>query len=188
MTFRSTIFASPAAVAILSLVASCSGQGDPDVGGGGDSAVGVMSPDAGGSGGMDSGGVAVGEAGAGGIDSGSDSGSAVPATFASVKFIVMQSACFGAGCHNDDQNPLNLRLDEQLYTRLTTRISANCGNIPIVNPGKPQDSALVKILKGPCGPMARMPLGCVDDLDTACVPADYVAAITQWIANGAPPQ
>jgi hypothetical protein len=188
MQSRPLIFAAPAALAILSLFAGCGGQDDPDLGGTADSAVGGMSPDSGGSGGVDSGGMNIGDAGAGGADSGSDGGGAVPATFATVKFIIMQSACFGAGCHNDDQNPLNLRLDDQLYTRLTTRISANCGNIPIVNPGKPQESALVKILKGPCGPTVRMPLGCVDDLDTACIPTDYIAAITQWIASGAPSQ
>jgi hypothetical protein len=83
---------------------------------------------------------------------------------------------------------LNLRVDDELHTRLTTRISANCGNIPVVNPGKPDESALVKILKGPCGPTARMPLGCVDDQDATCIPADYIAAIEQWIAIGAPQQ
>jgi hypothetical protein len=103
-----------------------------------------------------------------------------------VEFVITQAPCFGAGCHNDDQNPLNLRVDDDLYTRLTTRISANCGNIPIVNPGQPDESALIKILEGPCGPTPRMPLGCVDDQDATCIPPDYIAAIEQWIAMGAP--
>jgi len=31
-----------------------------------------------------------------------------------------------------------------------------------------------------------MPLGCVDDQDATCIPPEYIAAITQWIAMGAP--
>jgi hypothetical protein len=79
-----------------------------------------------------------------------------------------------------------MQLDDQLHMRLTTRISANCGNIPVVNPSKPQESALVKILKGPCGTTPRMPVGCVNDGDGGCIPDDYIIAIEQWIANGAP--
>jgi hypothetical protein len=129
-----------------------------------------------------------GAGGAGPAAGASGSGSTIPATFDTAKFVITQTPCFGAGCHNDAQNPLNLRVDDQLYTRLTSHVSKNCGNLPVVNPGKPQESALVKILKGPCGPTPRMPMGCVDDLDGTCLPADYIAALVQWIAAGAPPQ
>ena len=111
---------------------------------------------------------------------------AVPATFETFKFVVTEVPCFGAGCHNDEQNPLNLQVDDQLYTRVTSGISVKCGNLPIVNPGNPQESAIVKILKGPCGSTPRMPLGCLEDQDANCVPAEYIAAIEQWIAAGAP--
>lgn len=191
MKIHRTIVAAPTALALLSLLAGCSGQDDPGPVNTGDSSVGVMIPDAGGvvlfdaAGGSTGGGD--GGQTTGGSDSGvSDSGSTVPATFDTLKFVITQVTCFGAGCHNDDQNPLNLRVDDQLRTRLTSHISKNCGNLPVVNPGKPQESALLKILKGPCGPTARMPLGCVNDDDAMCVPADYIAAITQWIALGAP--
>ena len=113
-------------------------------------------------------------------------GGSVEASFATVQFVINQAPCFGAGCHNDEQNPLDLRVDDQLYTRLTSRISVNCGNIPVVNPGNPQGSALVKILQGPCGITPRMPMGCNNDGDALCVPPDYIAAIEQWIAMGAP--
>jgi hypothetical protein len=188
MKIRRTPFAAPSAVAILSLLAGCSGQDDPGTTNASDSSVGAMSPDSGGSVVLDAGGGLSGGGDAATTDAAvvADGGSTVPATFETVKFIITQTTCFGAGCHNDDQNPLNLRVDEQLRTRLTTHISKNCGNIPVVNPGKPQESALVKILKGPCGATARMPLGCVSDDDAMCVPADYMAAITQWIALGAP--
>ena len=71
---------------------------------------------------------------------------------------------------------------------MTSLISHNCGELPIVSPGKPQDSALVKILKGPCGQTPRMPLGCVGADDGGCVPDEFIAAIEQWIAAGAPAQ
>lgn len=111
----------------------------------------------------------------------------VAATFETLRFVIMQAPCLGAGCHNDEQNPLNLRLDDELHARLTTRVSEHCGNLPVVNPGKPAESALVAILKGPCGPTPRMPLGCVADADGTCLPPEYIAAIERWIADGAPP-
>jgi hypothetical protein len=131
---------------------------------------------------------AAGSGGAGATAGDSGGGNTVDATFDTLKFVVEQAPCFGAGCHNDDQNRLDLRLDAELYTRITTLVSANCGDIPIVTPGNPEASALVKILKGPCGPTPRMPLGCIEDDDAMCIPAEYVAAIEQWIASGAPPQ
>jgi hypothetical protein len=79
-------------------------------------------------------------------------------------------------------------VDDQLHARLTSRISTSCGNIPVVSPGNPQQSALLKILRGPCGGTPRMPIGCVEDQDSTCIPADYMAAIEQWIAGGAPQQ
>jgi hypothetical protein len=202
---------SPATVTILALLAGCGDQGDAPLRTGDASTIGA-SPDAGGSAAMDAGSSAAMDAGglnpgsadsgvdSGGRDSGSmsntgqdggssatsDSGSAIPATFDTVKLIITETTCFGAGCHNDDQNPLNLRVDDQLHMRLRSRISKACGNIPVVNPGKPQESALIKILKGPCGATQRMPLGCVDDQDATCVPPDYLAAIERWIAAGAP--
>lgn len=129
-----------------------------------------------------------GVSGGGSAAGASGSDSTVPATFDTVKLVITQAPCFGAGCHNDAQNPMNLKVDDKLYARLTSHVSKNCGNLPIVNPGKPQESALVKILKGPCTPTPRMPLGCVDDEDAACIPPEHIAAITQWIAIGAPSQ
>ena len=109
-------------------------------------------------------------------------------SFGTLKFIINAAPCFGAGCHNDEQNPLDLRVDDQLYARITSHVSTNCGSLPVVNPGMPQQSALIKILQGPCGMTPRMPLGCVEDQDATCIPADYIAALEQWIASGAPQQ
>lgn len=84
-----------------------------------------------------------------------------------------------------------LVVSDQLYTELTTHISVACGNIPLIAPGNPEQSALVKIIKGPCGvppnDIPRMPNGCiVDEFSNTCVPDDYIAAIEQWVRNGAP--
>jgi hypothetical protein len=191
MKFRLWIFAAPATVAIL---AGCSGQDNPapeNSGGtspGGSNGLGsggqTSAGGGGGSGGVNTAGVEGGSPTAGA--SGGDS--TVPATFDTFELVIEQAPCFGAGCHNDDQNPLDLRVDDQLHARVTSRISTNCGGIPIVNPGKPQESALVRILKGPCNETPRMPPGCVDDQDSLCIPAEYIAAIEQWIASGAPQQ
>lgn len=82
-------------------------------------------------------------------------------------------------------HPLTLQDDGQLYNNLTTYVSKACGNMQLVSKGNPTQSALLKILKGPCGDTPRMPYGCKPE-DDSCIPDDYIAAISQWIANGAP--
>ncbi|WP_437499155.1 hypothetical protein [Sorangium sp. So ce1099] len=111
------------------------------------------------------------------------SGSGVEPTFETVKFVIENVTCFGAGCHNDEMNRLDLQLDEDLHTRLVSHMTEDCG--PLVDTANPQESALIKILKGPCGSTPRMPLECVNDGDAKCVPDDYIEAMTQWIADGA---
>ena len=206
-----------AVVTLMSLLAHCAGQTDSssETGGvlsGGSSTAGIG--DSQNSGGMSSGGatatgavVSSGGAGAiatggtaltggsagtnsdtGGVTATGGSDGSIAASFETLKFVIMQAPCFGSGCHNDAQNPLNLMVDDNLYATLTSHISKNCGDLPVVDPGNPQGSALVKILRGPCGSTPRMPLGCVDDQSGSCVPAEYIAAIEQWIADGAPQQ
>jgi hypothetical protein len=128
-----------------------------------------------------------GTSGAGGGTSGAGSGSGpIPAepTFNTLKAIIPVS-CFGGLCHNLAENPLQLSVDDKLYTTLTTHMTDGCG--PVVKPGFPQDSALIKLLKGPCGDIMRMPSGkCFDDGDEGCISPAHIAALEQWIANGAP--
>ena len=102
--------------------------------------------------------------------------------------------CNAAPCHGVNGNappgrPLELPLndDEQLYTNLTSYVSVACGNIKLVDPGHPAQSALVSILSGPCGMTPRMPYGCSAETGD-CIPDDYIAAVAQWIADGAPRQ
>ena len=80
-------------------------------------------------------------------------------------------------------NPLTLQDTPELYASMTSYVARECGDIKLVTPGKPDESALLKILKGPCGTVPRMPYMCSGD---ACIPDDYIAALTQWIANCAP--
>lgn len=137
-----------------------------------------------------------GSAGARASDS-SVGGGAVPATFDTVKTVLQGGGpftpCASAPCHGvggmaPPGNPLTLAINDQLYTNLTSHISKDCGSIPVVNAGKPDQSALVKVLEGPCSAVTpRMPLGC-SDTDGNCIPADYIAAIAKWIAIGAPKQ
>ena len=66
--------------------------------------------------------------------------------------------------------------------------------MPVVDPGNPSNSALVKVLREGCGNVKpnclvgtecipRMPYDCTDGVD--CIPDDYINAVEQWITNGA---
>ena len=131
-----------------------------------------------------------GAAGAAGGDSG------IPATFDTVKLVLGGGGnimpCAAAPCHGVNGmappgRPLELppNNDQQLYTNLTSYVSVACGNVKLVSPGNPAQSALIKILSGPCGMTPRMPYGCSADAGD-CIPDEYIAAVTQWIMNGAP--
>jgi hypothetical protein len=95
-------------------------------------------------------------------------------------------SCFGGLCHNLPEHPLQLGVNDKLYTTLTTYMTRDCG--VIIKPGSPQDSALPKLLKGKCGTIERMPYDCINDGDPTCIPPETIAALEQWIAKGAPQQ
>jgi len=154
-----------------------------------------------GTGGSGTGGSLAGAGGTGGASGGSagtpaaGGGSTVPATFLdAVKPVIDGGNCSAAPCHGKNgaappANPVTLPTDDDtaLYNSLTTYMSKGCGNIPLVKKGDGEGSALVKILKGTCAaPTMRMPLDCDPNPDTGnCIPADYIAAISQWITAGA---
>ncbi len=144
---------------------------------------------AGGAGGAGAGGAGSGgAASAGGAGSGG-TGSGPAPTFATFKYVTMGTnpPCVASDCHGfGTMNPLTLADDDgMMHTRLLNTRVAKCGNLPVVTPGNPQMSALITLLKGPCGELPRMPYDCTDGFD--CVPDDYIAAIEQWVLNGAPP-
>ena len=135
-----------------------------------------------------SGGSAGASTGSGGAAAGAG-GSAVPATYATVQRIVMMQCYGGSGCHSDPQNPMPLKLDDTLYTTLTTHTTADCGKV--IDTANPSNSALVKLLSGPCGTLPdqtpRMPFStCISDGDPGCVVPEDIAAILAWITKGAP--
>jgi len=193
----------PALVAASFLLAGCSSDNSP---GGNVSTAGSASggkPGAGGSlgaggsgaggssGSSAGGGAGLGTAGAGSVGAG---GAAIAGSFAAVKGIIAKS-CFGAICHDLNENPLKLKPEDTLYATLTSHVTKNCGKL--VNTASPADSALVKILQQSCGTppntTQRMPYGACFDGDTpednsACIPLADVATIQAWIAKGAPPQ
>jgi hypothetical protein len=117
-----------------------------------------------------------------------------PATFTTVKAAMVGfdaiESCAANPCHPKfgmapPDNPLVLQQDMDLYRNMTAYVSKACGNIPFVNPGKPNESALIKIISGPCGNTPRMPFQCNAE-EGQCLPPDWIAAISQWIANCAP--
>lgn len=129
---------------------------------------------------------------------GTTGGAEIAATFetAVIVFTTNQPTCTSADCHGGHPGAIDLRPDEELYERLTTTSSEVCGNL-IVNPGSPDQSALVQVLTTGCGNVApqcsigtecipRMPLECTEGFD--CIPPNYIEALRQWIANGAPPE
>jgi len=181
MKLRLTVFAPLATAVILLLVAGCSAEDDPG------SANPAGSPAAG------SGGSGGGGAGTSAGASGSDG--TIPATFETVKVVfgggggIMTCAaapCHGVGGVAPPEDPLELPSndDELLYKSLISHVSKACNNTKLVEPGNPAQSALITILSGPCGMTPRMPYGCTAEAGD-CIPDEYIAAVAQWIANGA---
>jgi hypothetical protein len=163
-------------------------SGSPTAGAGGSTAGSAGSGgSAGSSAGAPSGGGGAGGAGGGGGGGGAGGGGgmAVEASFNTLKSII-QMSCFGGLCHDLPEHPLQLKVDDKLYTTLTTHMTDGCGIL--VKPGSPQESALIKLLKGPCGDIERMPSGkCFVDGDEGCVSPEKIAALEEWITQGAMP-
>jgi hypothetical protein len=187
------------AALVLTLPAMAGCSADPEgtgthetLGGGGVSTSGMSN---GGSSGLSgSAGFAMAGGSSGGVSQGGTSGGAagtgapgVEASFATVRQVVVQAHCADASCHNGEVKP-RLQDDATLHATLTTHVSKACGNIPVVTPGNPEQSALVKLIKGPCGELPRMPNGCVSTPieEYTCLPPDYIDAIERWVKNGAP--
>ena len=118
--------------------------------------------------------------------SGGGGGLMYPPTFETVKAILQSNyGCSGADCHGGNDHNVSLLVNSQLYTTLTTFVS-KCESLPLVTPGMPAQSALLKILKGPCGPIRQMPDGCVGGEFGNCLQPEEIAPVEQWILMGAP--
>lgn len=94
--------------------------------------------------------------------------------------------CHGVGGAAPPSHPLELppNDDRQLLSNLQSYVSEACGKRRLVVPGNPEESALLSILRGPCGATPRMPYGCSDETGD-CIPDDYIEAISLWILSGA---
>jgi hypothetical protein len=196
-------------IASLSLLAACSSTETPTPEAGGTAGTGTLgSGGKGGSAGATnaggtSGGAGTGSAGhsAGGASTGGSAGmgsggtgnsaNTVDPSWDTIKAVLTGThpPCNGADCHGSGGPNIfqfNINDDAALYTALTTHVSVDCGNIPVVTPGDPSKSALVKVLNGPCSAkVPQMPNGCTP-ADGNCLPPEYIAAVTTWITNGAP--
>jgi hypothetical protein len=76
-----------------------------------------------------------------------------------------------------------------VYDHLINTVSEECGQLKVLVPGDPDASALVRLLKGPCGELPQMPAEC--DCDPVpyinnCVSPEYVMAVEEWVRAGAP--
>lgn len=98
----------------------------------------------------------------------------------------LQQTIFGAictNCHTGANAPRGLRLDseENSYAFLVNRAADEIPTLMRVNPGKPDDSYLIKKLDGAADIVgARMPLG------GPYLSQEQIDQVRSWIANGAP--
>lgn len=99
-------------------------------------------------------------------------------TFSSIQSHVLTPIC--TTCHAGASAPLGLRLDEgSSYALLVNAASIEVPELHRVEPGNPDASYLVQKLEGTAAVGGRMPLG------QPALPAESIAVIRQWIANGA---
>jgi hypothetical protein len=203
MKLRASSFDAARAAAILCVV-GCSTTGPIEPGAGGSAGAATAGGTAGqssggtgtgvgGSSGAGTAGASTGAAGATNVDCAAYSGTPIQATFCNFKWVMISinPQCGGAApCHGvggGGINPLEMPMhdDGALMRVLESTVSPDCGNIPIITPGDPSKSAMVKVLAGPCSTtVPQMPYGC-DPSSNNCVPADYQKAISDWIAAGA---
>lgn len=119
----------------------------------------------------------------------------LPRTYAAVRECVFEAGCASSICHAGEV-PLLLidtwegfprRADHTQWDTLTETLLnhhvTHCANSPLVDPGHPENSAIIKALGRQCDdPEWGMPDGCST---TPCVPQIYIDFIAEWIAQGA---
>ena len=93
---------------------------------------------------------------------------------------VIERACGTANCHGGALLP-SLVNDAALPDVLRTTVVPGCGNVALVTPGDPGQSALLMLVQRECDFV--MPSNCQSD---PCLPLPMIDQITSWIAAGAP--
>jgi hypothetical protein len=107
-----------------------------------------------------------------------DPNAPLTAEFASLQSHVFTPYC--TGCHAGAGAPLGLRLTEDAsYAALVNQASVEQPSLKRVAPGNPNASYLLQKVSGTAAVGGRMPLG------GPPLPEDAIAAIRQWIADGA---
>ena len=102
------------------------------------------------------------------------------AEFSSIQTHVFTPIC--TQCHEGAAAPLGLRLDEaSAYAALINAPSVEEPSLKRVDPGNPSGSYLLQKIAGLAAVGGRMPLG------QPALPDDAIAAIRQWILEGAAP-
>lgn len=108
----------------------------------------------------------------------SEGGDVLTANLASIQTHVFTPMC--TNCHSGAAAPLGLRLDEGVsYAMLVNAPSVEAPALLRVAPGDPDASYLIHKLEGTAQVGGRMPL------NGPALPAETIAVIRQWIAEGA---
>ena len=107
-----------------------------------------------------------------------DPAAPLTAEFASLQAHVFTPYC--TGCHAGAGAPLGLRLtDDASYAALVNQVSVEQPGLKRVAPGNPGGSYLLQKVAGSAAVGGRMPLG------GPPLPDDAIAALRQWITDGA---
>jgi len=121
-----------------------------------------------------------GDGGDGGGDAGGGGGDPpIEATLDSIQENVFSAVC--TNCHVGAGAPQGLRLEEGMSHAMLVNVpSTEAPSILRVDPGNPDDSYLVHKIEGTASVGGQMPLGGPE------LSAEQIAAIRQWITDGAP--
>lgn len=102
-------------------------------------------------------------------------------SFEDVQALLLYS-CVLVSCHTPLYNqPTLLDFDGMLHDRMLSWQVSHCNDEPLVTPGQPENSAILKLVTQRCGEFVMPPL-CTDP----CVDAETYEGIEAWIKAGAP--
>ena len=139
-------------------------------------------------GGAATGGAATGGAGSGG-DEGTGGGAVRALTYDEVQYVVRMN-CATSLCHGGEVDLVLMDVDENfpketpydtLYETMIYTSIPECGDVPLVVPGDPDGSAMIRLFRRECGELV-MPDGAVGTPTVNQYITDTFAA---WIAEGA---
>lgn len=99
---------------------------------------------------------------------------------------MVNQSCARSVCHIPLEyggiHPNLTNFEDELYDALMNTTVDACGGDPLVTPGAPEKSAILKLPQHQCTDLV-MPDGC---LDNPCIEQFLIDALQIWITNGAP--